>query len=198
MPRPFPSDLLPEFDPSSLEELASLVAIVEPAGEIRWVNRAWKLAARANGVRADHAEGRGSYFDGITPPLREVYQTVFAKAIATREVFDQVYECSSPERRRLFHCRALPVRNDALILEHTLVIDGDQALAAGAPSAGQYPEAECTILQCSHCRRVRGPDAHAWSWMSSWAARPHPRTSHVICPLCADYYWSYAPRGGER
>jgi hypothetical protein len=197
MTRPFPRHLLPEFDAASLEELASLVAVVDPAGEILWVNGAWQRSARANGVRTDQAEGRGSYFDGITPELREVYQAAFAKALATKEVFDQIYDCSSPDRRRIFHCRALPVRTDALIVEHALVIDAEPDLAADASLAAQYLNHDGTLLQCSHCRRVRGPEPHAWSWMSSWAAHPHPRTSHVVCPLCADYYWSYAPRRRE-
>ena len=120
---------------------------------------------------------------------------MFTNALATGEVFDQEYECSSPDQRRLFHVRALPIGDQGLLIEHSLVAEGKHDWSAREAVEAVYLGARGLLLQCSHCRRVRVPETHAWDWVREWAARPHPRTSHVICPSCVGFYWG---RRGSR
>lgn len=190
--RPFPKVLLPDFDADVLTGSESTIAVIDSLGEIVWVNPSWERFALENGG-GSYGDGRGSYFDGIAQPMREFYRSVFLEATATSEVFDEVYECSSPAKRRIYHCRVLPVGTRALIVEHSLLAEEEHGTTDEATLAARYSTADGTLLQCSHCRRVRGPSADAWSWMSRWAAKSHSRTSHVICPLCADFYWGRRP-----
>ena len=182
---PFPDQLVPGLDPRALAESEASIAIIRPDGALAWVNPAWKGFAKANG--GPSVDATRDYFDGITEPLRGFYRTVFSEAAATNQVFEEVYDCSSTDERRIFLCRALPV-DGVLLVEHSLVIDGHPG-ASDAELLGRYADADGVLLQCNHCRRVRGPSANVWWWMSAWAARPHPRTSHVICPLCEYYFW---------
>lgn len=61
----------------------------------------------------------------------------------------------------------------------------------------RYLGADGMILQCSHCRRVRGPSPHAWDWIPRFVALPHPNTSHVICPSCVGL-WGRRSEGRVR
>jgi PAS domain-containing protein len=174
------------FDAGALERLDSNVAVIDGAGAILWVNTAWTRFARENG--GGEIEAR-SYFDAISPPLREFYEDAFGKALATGRAFDQEYECSSADVRRVFHLRALPVEARALLVEHSLVIEGAHEAESAEAIEARYLGPDDVLLQCSHCRRVRAVGTEAWDWVREWVARPHPRTSHGICPSCVGFYW---------
>lgn len=184
--RPFPDALLPGLDPGPLAESEASIAILRPDGVVAWVNPAWERFATANGGPSPDVVR--FYYDGITEPLRSFYREVFARAAATNEVFEEIYDCSTPDQRRVFRCRALPV-DGALVVEHSIVVDDSLDASVVAELFDRYAAADGVLLQCSHCRRIRGASPNAWSWMSAWAARPHPSTSHVICPLCALIFW---------
>jgi hypothetical protein len=187
-PLPFPAFLAPAFDARDLEEADATIAVIDPDGNILWVNRAWDTFAQGNGAVGDEVS-HGSYLDQIAPPLRDFYRAVFANALATGEAYDLDYECSSPERHRRFHLRALPIDAHGMLLEHSRIAEGAHDRTAEDAVEERYQDAEGMILQCSNCRRVRGPTPQAWDWVPRWVARPHPRTSHVICPSCVGFYW---------
>jgi PAS domain-containing protein len=188
VPPSLPDFLAPAFDVQALEQLDSSIAVIDAEANIMWVNPAWERFARENGA-GETRPRLSSYLDGITPPLRDFYRAVFAAALATGAVFEQEYECSSPDRRRIFHFRALPIDDRGLILEHSLVAENEPEGGDGEHIVSRYLDEGNTLLQCSHCRRVRRPDTQAWDWVRAWAARPHPATSHGLCPLCVGFYW---------
>lgn len=191
--RPFPELLRDAFDAESLERVDTNIAVIDDAGSILWVNAAWSRFALANGGASDLDDAR-SYFDAITPPLRDFYRSAFANALATGDAFDHEYECSSPDKHRLYHLRALPVDARALLLEHSLVTEAAHDAPSHEAIEARYVSGDGTVLQCSHCRRIRAAAAHSWDWVKQWVVKPHPRTSHGICPSCVGFYWGRSTR----
>ena len=186
---PFPEFLEAAFDLPALERVESTIAVIDPAARLLWVNPAWHRFARENGGEESVFAGSESYLDGIAPPLKDFYRSVFANALATGEVFEQDYECSSPEKRRLFRLRVLPIEGKGLLLEHALNAEGAHEGASENDVEARYVSAAGIILQCSNCRRVRRHDSHAWEWAPGFVARPRANTSHGLCPSCVGFYW---------
>lgn len=193
--RPFPNVLERAFSASDLDESRSTIVVIDGIGEILWVNTAWRRFAEENGGPFD-AYDYGSYFDGISPPFRELYRDLFAYVLASGSVYTQEYECSSRDTYRLYQMRALPIDNRALILEHSHVIDFSQRADGDGnddPLEG-YRDANGLLLQCSNCQRVRRVVTQSWDWIAALAAQPDPATSHGICPLCLGFYWVHLAR----
>jgi hypothetical protein len=186
--RAFPELLRDAFDAEALERVGTNIAVIDAEGGILWVNLAWRRFARENGAPSELDEVR-SYYDGIAPPLREFYRSAFSNALVTGEVFDHEYECSSPDRHRIYHLRALPIDARGLLLEHSLVTETEHEASTQEAIEARYLNEDGTLLQCSHCRRVRVTAGHTWDWVRQWVAKPHPMTSHGICPSCVGFYW---------
>ena len=187
-PRRFPEFLEPAFSTVTLEQPDTTIAVIDPGAGILWVNPAWDRFARENGA-SERLDGYGSYLDGISPPLREVYRRVFDRALRTGEVFEHDYECSSPDTLRRFHLRVLPIETRGLILEHSLIAESPHPGTAEAPIEARFLDENGRILQCSNCRRVRIPVSYAWAWVPAWVAQAPPMMTHGICPSCIGFYW---------
>ena len=76
-----------------------------------------------------------------------------------------------------------------LLLEHSLVAETAHEAASAEAREARYIGEDGILLQCSHCRRIRVIGTQAWDWVREWVARPHPKTSHGICPSCVGFYW---------
>jgi hypothetical protein len=189
--RPIPLVLAAAFDVEDLLRESSTIVLIEPTGTITWMNPAWFRFARANGGHGviERFDVGSSYFDGISPPLRGFYESVVSNAHCTQEVFEQEYECSSPDRQRLIRMRALPLRSSGLLLEHTVARDVAHEAASAEPLESQYRDDRGLVLQCSNCRRVRRSDGATWDWVRPWVAAPLSNTTHGLCRTCLDFYW---------
>lgn len=186
-----PSFLAQGFDVEALEGDASTLVALDPAGMILWVNPAWERFALANGgadVPARFGPGT-SYFAGIAPPLRGFYESALEMALATGELFDREYECSSADKYRLFHMRALPIDGTGLLLEHSLMVERPHDGEASHPGGQEYVRSNGTVLQCSNCRRTFHPATTTWHWIPSWVREPPPMTSHGLCRICFHSYY---------
>ena len=189
-PVPFPEFLKGRYQPGALDTIGASIAVLDVGGTLLWVNDAWYRFARANGC--EFAVGRYStYCDGITGPLRAEYEHVLAGVVATGTVFEQSYECSSPEVIRHFRMRVLPFLPDGLLVEHTETA-AHLAPLEDAALEELFFNAHQLMIQCSNCRRVRRPGGgiETWVWVPQLVARSHPRTSHGLCTPCLGYYWS--------
>lgn len=188
---PVPAFLLDVFSEATLAESGSALVALAPTGEILWVNERWWALARSHGAESALVRyGPGaSYFDGIAAPLRAHYEAVLREALRTRAPFEEVYECSSPAARRLYHFRALPLDPHGLLLEHSVAVEWRRAGAGAPPEAGPYIDEHGLIRQCSHCRRVARVSEAAWDLVRSVDATTAASVSHGICPTCVDYYW---------
>ena len=193
--RPFPDFHLGAFTKQALEETESNVALIDGAGEILWVNPAWRRFAQANGDGHSHYD-RGSYFDAITPPLRDYFYEAFRDSLASGTPYTQEYQCSSPTIFRIFHLRALPIEGALLILEHSLLVGHahDAVTDVGNFSVDKYCDNDGLIKQCSNCRRVNQPQSMRWDFIPRLVEKIDPRTSHGLCPSCEDFYWRRRPK----
>src|SRR5215208_849218 len=99
----------------TLDSLSAHIAIIDEAGTIVAVNKAWRDFARANGVAGqDYAEG-ANYLracDSATGPCSEE-AAPFAEGIRSvlsgqRKIFELEYPCHSPSERRWFIGRVTP------------------------------------------------------------------------------------------
>lgn len=187
-PRRFPDFLEPAFSADALEQPETTIAVIDRDASILWVNPAWDRFARENGASGG-LDGYESYLDGISSPLRWFYRRVFERALITGEVFEHDYECSSPDKRRRFRLRVLPIETRGLVLEHSLIAEGPHTATAEAAIESRFLDANGRILQCSNCRRVRLPVTCAWTWVPAWVAQAPPVTTHGICPSCVGFYW---------
>jgi hypothetical protein len=186
---PVPDFVASVYQPGTLDRVGSTLAVLDTRCQILWVNEAWLRFAEAGGC--DFAlERYPSYLDGIAGPLRDEYEQVLATVVATGKVFEQDYECSTPETIRHYRMRVLPFLPDGLLVEHTPI--ASHAAPPGEPAIEElYLGEDQQIVQCSNCRRVRRPfeQAESWAWVPEWVAHSHPRTSHGMCTPCMGYYW---------
>lgn len=186
----FPEFLRPDFEEEVLDASPSSIAVLEPSGLIVWANRAWHRRG-AEHAMATHLSG--SYFAGITLPLRGFFEDAFADAFASRGVFELEYDCPTPAEQRRFHMRVLPVDAAGLLVEHSLMVS--TPADAGEPAiAARYANPKGIITQCSNCRRVVEPATAAWHWVPDWVRQPSPQTSHGLCPSCEGFYWGQRAR----
>lgn len=185
-----PSFLHDAFDEADLNRHAGSIAVLDADDQILWVNEAWHRFAAEGGVAPERVGEWRSYVGAIAEPLRSHYAAAFANARATGTIFEQDYDCSSAELHRSFRLRALPF-GQTLVLEHTLRVEEPWSEEPHPPLEDRYFDATRTIAQCGNCRRIRDPMAEhdTFHWVPAWIRAPHPRTSHVICVLCAGFYW---------
>lgn len=181
----------PEFvplDEKALSGLAHSVCIIDARGDILWTNPAWHAFASDNGA-ADASHAWTSYMAPIPEPLRAFYESAFREALASGTVFEHDYECSSPDRQRLYRLRALPIGGRGLVLEHSLVSSLTHPEEHASELHELYADANGIVTQCAHCRRVRHPRSGAFHWVPAWVRKPHARTSHGLCTSCSGFYY---------
>ena len=196
---PLPEGFADHFTTEALAKESSTLVAVDPEGTILWVNPAWWRFAQDNGgqqVLTRYGIG-SSYYDGIGGNLRDYFVSAFRDALARMRVFEQDYECSSPDTQRLMRLRALPIRDGGLLLEHTCIAEIERPEGGASPVEVRYLNAHGVIVQCSNCRRIRRKDEAVWDWVPSWVASPHSAISHGLCAVCTGFYWGRRLRGAR-
>lgn len=190
-------EVLAPFHVAALDAMADTVVALTPDRRIVYVNPAWIAFGVANGglQSADgEAVGRDLLLD--TPlTLWPFYDRLLAAASATGEVRVHDYECSSPARHRTFRMLVHPCPSGALVIVHSLLRETPHDGDGYPPLDSLYRGADDMIVQCANCRRIRRPmtgtDASAqWDWVPAYVAQMPPRTSHALCVLCVQFYYS--------
>jgi hypothetical protein len=188
---------LAPFDLAVMEQMPATICGLWPDLSLGYVNRAWNAFGRANG--GSEEEGRwglgANVLDVVPLPLRPFYERLFARALETRAPVDHDYECSSPARRRTFRMRAHPTVAGAVVVVHSLLCEAAHGEEAHAAIERAYRSKSGMIEQCAHCRRVRravtpAGTAAEWDWVPGYVAHMPARTSHGVCAICMDYFYS--------
>ena len=163
-------------------------------GELRFIdcNPVWDRFAAANDgrhiARAD-MPGR-SILDYVPDVLRTFYvhKYWFAKRISGWTEFD--YDCSSPEKIRLFRMSMMPVEDGMLVANH-LRLEEDCAPAPPLTEARKqdYISSGGIVTLCANCRKtMRVDDPTSWDWVPNFLRDTGGiPVSHGLCPRCASH-----------
>jgi DNA-binding CsgD family transcriptional regulator len=110
------------------ESLSAHIAIIDENGGILETNRAWKLFSMANGMPENINFNQMNYLHVCEAATREETEDAFRVAQGIRQVIDGKikefrydYPCHSPEGRRWFYMRVVPMADQGnlrLIISH--------------------------------------------------------------------------------
>ena len=139
-----------------LDSIDSQIAIINRAGVIVYLNRAWRDFARDNGMPADHS-GLNTNYLHVCRPLEDdaqsqhVYDGICAVLKGTTPSFDCEYPCHSPTEQRWFEMRVRQLHEvaDQYVVSHVNItrrrLAQDQLIAgqAAVQEAAQHTQ---TIL----------------------------------------------------
>lgn len=188
------------YDPEWLRESGDTVVGLWPDLTIAYVNPSWFRFARENGADGAFAEqwsvGR-SLLDAIPDLLRAHHTATYEQCLEQRAPVHADYECSTPERFRVFRSTTYPLHGDGLLVVHSLRVDRAHDRAAEEPDVERLVDAHGMLTQCSYCRRFAEPPVgKRWLWIPAWVREPPVRVTHGICPPCVGYYFG-RPRDGS-
>ncbi len=179
----------------ALERSEGVSYILDSHYRVMYCNPAWDRFAASNGAPqlTRHAVIGSDLFDAIPDVLKTVYSDAFRHVLSTGRVWEELYECSSPDLLRKFRMRIhlLKPRN-WFVITNTLFVERSHTRTAVA-DPNTYADANGLVTMCAHCRcskRVDNPDQ--WDFVSDYL---HPRLestvkiSHGLCPLCRAYFY---------
>jgi hypothetical protein len=190
----------PQIAKLELDELAQsadVTYLVDSELRLRGYNDAWRRFALNNAgatVLKEYPFGR-SILDAMSPQPRDYYAAAYRRALARQIRFDHHFECPSASHDRRLQQSAYPLAGAAgLIVINHLVCEVPIERTGALPSL-RYVNPAGLVVQCCHCRRAQDQTSpHKWDWVPQWVERPHPSTSHGLCPGCYGFYYrSMAP-----
>ena len=179
----------------TLQGSAAVSYITNSQCRLIYCNPAWDLFARSNDAPELAVESviGSDLFDAIPEVLRVVYSDAFQKVLTTGDIWEQSYECSSPNVFRSFRMRIhlLAPRNWLLVTNTLLFERSHKKLAEPAPHT--YMDSDGLITMCAHCRCSRRiHDPNQWDFVPEYLQLkrdPGTRVSHGLCPICRIYFY---------
>lgn len=192
------------FNVDELEAHPESVFAIGRLGTLLYVNPAWFRFGRNNGgaPAVETSWGIGAnFFDAIPEPLKTFYLELFARAPRFGESLEPAsfsYECSSAELFRRYNMLvyALPDDDDGRPAGHlvvnSLIEERPHDRDPHPPRRDRYVDHLGLLHQCAHCRRVKDVNEGNWDWVPEWVEVPPAKTSHGLCPVCFDYFFSAA------
>lgn len=187
---------LQHLDLEQIENSRDSVFLLDRRLKFVGYNDSYVEFAKRNGEPEIEAKyGLGvSLLGAIDEDLRDYYKQNYEHSLAENQVFEQDYECSSSDTYRLFHQTAYPILNRAgLIITNHCVVEKETA-AGKLDIDSRHFSTNHFITQCSNCRKIKDhSETNKWDWIPSLLDKPHPDTSHAICPHCLDHYYPDIP-----
>lgn len=103
-----------------------------------------------------------------------------------------MYECSSPTIFRKFMMHVFPLKKTpGLLVVNSLCVERPHEASHESPCGAGYRSSHGVVVMCSHCRRTkRSESSDHWDWVPEYVERLPPNTSHGLCNLCLEYYYS--------
>ena len=166
---------------------------------LAFINNAWSTFARENNgepeVSTEWCIGT-RITDAFPEIVRPYYESAYTDCLNRQTTWNHRYECSSAKLCRIFHQKVLPLKDGCgLLIVNSLAIENPHSSkrkCVAHPRETEYLNSNGIYRQCCHCRRFayRGRNKR-WDWIPAWINTPPGKTSHVICPVCYDYYYRY-------
>jgi hypothetical protein len=188
-------DFLPLLNAHKIEELdrQSITALgTWPDLTLAYLNQGWITFARQNGGVPERWGLGTSLVEVIPAVMLPFFSEQFMRVLREGRPWRHDYECSSPERMRIFHMIVYPLGSgQGLLMIHSLRRDSKHAPGPSKFSIVDYEDKDGLIHHCAHCRRVRRiDDASVWDWVPELVRNPKPNTSHGLCIPCFGYYYN--------
>ena len=184
------------FDLDTLESDTSCIYGLTRQLTLNYMNPAWFKFANDNGGTAVI----GGRFGIGTPiaaafgePLKSHYSAIYNGLLASGQVGQHDFECSSEQLYRMYHQTVYPLRNrSGLLVVNSLRIE--QAHATRGALVDAYLEPNGLMTACVHCKRVhRKHGAMTWDSVPIWKERIPANLSHSLCSICFDYFYKHLP-----
>jgi len=122
-----------------LDAIPTNIAVVDPAGRILIVNRAWKAFALANGGTG--SEVGCDYLAAVPAEAAEVRRGLLDVLAGRRTVYTLDYRCDAPDCRRWFKMTATPLENQiGCLINHIDITETKEAEVQAKASAGLFQE----------------------------------------------------------
>ncbi len=184
------------FTLRSLDLNSSVIYVLDRRYCIVYCNPAWNSFALENdgkNLEREIVTGKPC-LDVIPSSLRPFYESAFATVSQLNQPWEHDYECSSPEKYRVFHMRVLPLHGTHLLVENSLFIErshgpnGDETPA----DHSKYIDQNGMVAMCAHCRKTLAVDPggqNNWEWIPSYLISTPAPVSHCLCPTCLAYYY---------
>jgi hypothetical protein len=114
----------------------------------------------------------------------------YERALRDNKPFEHQYECSSPEKYRVFYQTAYPIADSkGLVITHHLVVEKDHD-ESEETFFNRLEDSHDFLTQCANCRKIRHPQEKSiWLWVPALVRCRLPNVSHSICPPCLDHYY---------
>jgi CheY-like chemotaxis protein len=187
-------DLLGDFDPEALAADPSVTIGVWADFTIGYYNPAYLQFAADNGAPGiERKYGLGaSLLDSMPGPLRGYYENHLRTALSSGVPWEHDYLCDSPTLERSYRLMAMPLRAAGLLLVHSLRSIGARGGETLPLLENVYQHPEGTLVQCSHCRRLRRVATPSqWDFVpAALAPEVQSSISHGLCHPCLSFYYS--------
>lgn len=183
---------------TALEGMQDVALVLDAAGRVAFVNRAWEVhAAQAEVPQLSRDALLGSVYDApVVGPLRAAVAERVWRAQKESAASALHGECNTPTVFRLLTTTFDPIRDHArvagVLVRHSLRAVGPlrrQHEATALPLA-TFMDGRGAVVQCSCCRRVRAVATGQWHLSLSLLVRPHALTSHELCDACLAAYFA--------
>ena len=158
--------------------------------ELRFVdcNPGWDSFAANNGgygILRHEIQGR-SILDYMPDILRTFYVHRYWLAKRSEQPTALDYDCSSPEKIRLFRMTMTPLADGLLVVNRLRL---EEACPAAPPLTEErrllYAAPHGVVTMCANCRKSRRrDDATLWEWVPDFLRSRAVPVSHGLCPRC--------------
>src|SRR5579872_1716655 len=139
-----------------IEKTAAVSYVLDSDQRFAYCNPAWNEFAIDNGAPelSGGAVVGSELFSAIPDVLRPFYSDMLEQVRRTGQVWQHVYQCSSPQKFRKLRMRTHLLNSGWLLVTNTLVVEmAHLNIVPGKQDA--YTSADGMITMCSHCRCSR-------------------------------------------
>lgn len=179
----------------ALDRSPSVSYILDAQQRFLYCNPAWDKFASSNGAPELTGETVVGFrlFDAIPDALKDFYSHAFETVISAERVWEQSYECSSPDFFRKYRMRIHPMKSRSwfLVTNRLIIERGHQD--ARKPDHKKYVQDTGLITMCIHCRCANRVDSPAqWDFVPEYLqlqGKDSLILSHGFCAVCQTYYY---------